>query len=284
MPHLCYNAYWFGLFAPGAISFRERKHMVLTVWSYLIICPLVFLAGFVDSVAGGGGVISLPAYLLAGVPIKMAAGTNKFANGFGTALASWRYARSGNVAWLCAIPAAIFSLVGSSLGTALAVYLREAVLQGIVLASLPLVAVFLFFFRGFGDGEKEARGSVATVVLSSLIGLAIGCYDGLVGPGTGTFLTLLFSLSLGYSLLKASGCARIANLASNVASMIVYFSSGNIAFAVGIPAMVCSMLGNYLGSRFAIRGGSGKIRLVMFVVLGLLFLKIGGNLLGILDF
>ena len=88
--------------------------MHITAWTFLIICPLVFLAGFVDSVAGGGGVISIPAYLLAGIPMKIAAGTNKFANGFGTALASWRYARSGNVNWLCAIPAAVGSLAGSS--------------------------------------------------------------------------------------------------------------------------------------------------------------------------
>ena len=99
--------------------------MTPTVWTFVIVCPLIFLAGFVDSVAGGGGVISLPAYLIAGVPIKIAAGTNKFANGFGTALASYKYIVSGNVDWLCAIPAAVGSLIGSSLGTSAAVYLNE---------------------------------------------------------------------------------------------------------------------------------------------------------------
>lgn len=258
--------------------------MTVSVWTFLIVCPLVFLAGFVDSVAGGGGVISLPAYLLAGVPIKMAAGTNKFANGFGTALASYKYARSGNIHWPCAIPAAIFSLVGSAIGTELAIYLREDVLQIIVLAALPMVAVILFFARNFGTEERPAKSAAQTLVLASLIGLVIGAYDGLVGPGTGTFLTLGFSLVLGYSLLKSSGCARIANLASNVASMVLHILEGNVLFLVGIPALLCSMLGNYLGSRFAIRGGSGKIKLLMFVVLGLLFIKIALNFFGIIDF
>lgn len=258
--------------------------MSVSIWTFLIVCPLVCLAGFVDSVAGGGGVISLPAYLLAGLPIKMAAGTNKFAAGCGTMLSSYRYAKSGNVDWLCAIPAGIFSLLGSSIGTSVAVYLDENILQIIVLASLPLVAVFLFFFRGFGDEDKPAKSKKATILIASVIGLLIGMYDGLVGPGTGTFLTLAFALGLGYTLLKSSGCARITNLASNIASMVIYIAHGNCMFLIGIPAMASSMLGHYLGSRFAIRGGNSRIKLLMFVVLGLLFLKMGLNFLGVIDF
>lgn len=258
--------------------------MQVTIWTFLIVCPLVFLAGFVDSVAGGGGVISLPAYLIAGVPIKLAAGTNKFANGFGTALASYKYMKSGNINWLCALPAAVASLLGSAAGSSLAVYMREALLQMVVLTALPVVALVLIFVRDFGKVEKPPKSRRDTVVLSGIIGVAIGLYDGLIGPGTGTFLTIAFSAVLGYTLLKSSGCARIANLASNVASMVVFFFHGDILFSVGIPAMACSMLGNYMGSRYAIRGGSGKIRRVMFLVLGLLFVKVGLNVLGVIDF
>ena len=258
--------------------------MQLTAWTFLIVCPLVFLAGFVDAVAGGGGVISIPAYLLAGVPMKLAAGTNKFANGFGTALASWRYARSGNINWLCAIPAAVGSLTGSSVGTSLAVYLPEDLLQMIVVGTLPVVAVILVLSRNFGVEEKPDKGKKATVLIAMGIGLLVGLYDGLVGPGTGTFLAIGFSLGLGYTLVKSSGCAKIANLASNVASMVIYFMDGDILVSVGIPAMACSMLGNFIGARFAIRGGGGKIRIVMFLVLGLLFVKMGLNLLGVIDF
>ena len=94
--------------------------MQVNIWTFVIVCPLIFLAGFVDSIAGGGGVISLPAYLIAGVPIKLAAGTNKFVNGCGTALASYKYIASGNVDWLCAVPSAVGSLIGSAAGASLA--------------------------------------------------------------------------------------------------------------------------------------------------------------------
>ena len=258
--------------------------MNLNIWTFVIVCPLIFLAGFVDSIAGGGGVISLPAYLIAGVPIKLAAGTNKFANGCGTALASYKYMKSGNIDWHCAIPAAVGSLLGSAAGTSLAVYMREELLQMVVLTALPLVALVLIFVKDFGKVEKPPKSRRETLVLSTVIGVAIGLYDGMIGPGTGTFLTIAFSVVLGYTLLKSSGCAKIANLASNVASMVVFFFHGDILFSVGIPAMICSMLGNYMGARFAIRGGSGKIRRVMFFVLGLLFLKVGLNMLGIIDF
>ena len=257
-----------------------------TVWTYLIVCPLVLLAGFVDSVAGGGGVISLPAYLLAGIPVKLAAGTNKLANGCGTALAAAKYAKSGNVDWACALPAAAFSLLGSTIGTSFAVYMKDEVLKLIILAALPAVAVILLFVRKKDTGEEPLRelprGRI--ILLSSLIGLGIGIYDGLIGPGTGTFLTLAFSLALGFTLLRASGCARMANLASNISSLVVYLMHGDVLFAVGIPAIACSMLGNYLGSRFAIRGGSAKIRLVMFAVLALLFIKTALELAGVIDF
>ena len=113
--------------------------MTPTVWTYLIVCPLVLLAGFVDSVAGGGGVISLPAYLIAGLPVKLAAGTNKLANGCGTALAAFKYAKSGNVDWFCAIPAAVFSLVGSAIGTSVAVYLPDNVLEDVAGGWVPPV-------------------------------------------------------------------------------------------------------------------------------------------------
>ena len=258
--------------------------MHLSVWTFVIVCPLVFLAGFVDSVAGGGGVVSLPAYLLAGLPVKLAAGTNKLANGCGTALASFKYARSGNVDWRAAIPAGIFSLIGSAIGTSLAVYMPDRVLEIIILSALPLVAVMLFFSKDFGMEEKPPKSKAKTLILSSVIGLVIGCYDGLVGPGTGTFLALAFSMVLGYTLLRSSGCAKIANLASNIASLTVYLIHGDVLFAVGIPAIACSMLGNWLGSRFAIKGGSKKIRIVMFVVLTLLFLKFGLKLFGVKGF
>ena len=258
--------------------------MVPTVWTYLIVCPLVFLAGFVDSVAGGGGVISLPAYLLAGLPVKLAAGTNKLANGCGTALSVFKYGRSGKIAWDCALPAALGCLLGAAGGTSLAVSLPDDVLKIIILAALPIAAVILVLIRKKTDEDEKSLPRTKTVLYSLSIGILIGIYDGLIGPGTGTFLTIAFSVVLGFGLLKSAGCARTANLASNVASLIVYLIDGNVLFSVGIPAICCSMLGNYFGARYAIKGGSTKIRFVMFVVLGLLFLKTILELTGAIRF
>ncbi len=258
--------------------------MTPTVWTYLIVCPLVLLAGFVDSVAGGGGVISLPAYLIAGIPVKLAAGTNKLANGCGTALAVAKYAKSGNIAWACAVPAAVGSLIGAAVGSRIALLLPDSVLQIVILAALPLAAVILMFAKNKTDDDTKALPLWKIALSGGLIGLVIGVYDGLVGPGTGTFLTIAFSVVLGFGLLKSSGCARVANLASNIASLVVYLINGSVLFSVGVPAIACSMLGNYLGARYAIHGGSKKIRLVMFFVLGLLFIKTVLTLTGVIDF
>ena len=255
-----------------------------TVWTYLIVCPLVFLAGFVDSVAGGGGVISLPAYLIAGLPPKLAMGTNKLANGCGTATSVFKYARSGKIAWDCALPAAIGCLLGATGGSSLAVHLKDDVLQIIILAALPIAAIILILARNRTDEDTKSLSRTKTILYSLLIGLGLGVYDGLIGPGTGTFLTIAFSMVLGIGLLKSSGCARTANLASNIASLIVFLLDGNVLFSVGIPAICCSMLGNWLGARYAIKGGSRKIRLVMFFVLGLLFLKTILSFTGVIDF
>ena len=258
--------------------------MTPTIWTYLIVCPLVLLAGFVDSVAGGGGVISLPAYLLAGLPPKLAMGTNKLANGCGTATSVFKYAKSGKIAWDCALPAAVGCLLGAAGGSSLAVRLPDNVLQIIILAALPLAALILVLVRHRTDADEKHLPRLQTILYSLMIGLVLGVYDGLIGPGTGTFFTIAFSVVLGFGLLKSSGCARTANLASNIASLIVFLIDGNVLFSVGIPAICCSMLGNYLGARYAIKGGSKKIRLVMFFVLGLLFLKTILQVTGVIQF
>jgi uncharacterized membrane protein YfcA len=242
----------------------------------LIVCPLVFLAGFVDAVAGGGGLISLPAYLLAGLPAHQAAATNKTVNCMGTALAAWQYGRSKKVLLRAALYACIGSTLGSYIGTRLALWIPDAVLGGIMVTALPCVAVFLSVNKGFGldAGAKKQLSRRGEALLSFGIGIFIGCYDGLIGPGTGTFLILAFTGLMGMDLLTSSGCAKFANLASNITSMVVYLIGGKVVVLLAIPAAVCCMLGSFFGSRYALRGGSKNVRRVMFVVLGLLFVKI----------
>lgn len=240
----------------------------------LVVCPMLFLAGFVDSVAGGGGLISLPAYLFVGIPIHLASGTNKVINALGTSVAASRYIRSGKVELRSAIWAAAGALVGAVLGARLAIWCSEAVLRTCVLVALPVVAVVMATRRDLGAVARPRRPKRQEAVLSVCIGLLIGTYDGLIGPGTGTFLIMAFTMVLGMDLLTASGCAKVGNLASNVASAVVWIFSGNVLWPLVVPAATCCILGNWFGAKYAIRGGSGKVRNMIFLVLGLLFAKL----------
>lgn len=257
--------------------------MELTPQLYLIVLPLVFLGGFVDSVAGGGGLITLPAYLMAGVPAHLAAGTNKVVNGCGTLTATLKYFRSGKILLRPAIVAAVGALIGSALGTELAAVISEKALETLMLVALPCVAIFLTVKKDFGkdipEDERPVYSPQREIVISALIGLVFGCYDGLLGPGTGTFMILGFTGFLSLDLITAGGCAKASNLASNVASAVVWILHGSVLWKLALPAIACSILGNYLGARYVIRGGSKKIRNMMFVVLALLFIKMGYELL-----
>ncbi len=254
------------------------------IQTLLLVCPLVFLAGFVDSIAGGGGLISLPAYLAAGLPAHIAAGSNKFAMMLGTSVSVSKYSRSGNIKLKTALLSAAAALPGAWIGTKIALFLDERYLKTAMLVVIPSVAIFLLFNRGFvrkpveentETGKFRLSGTHAgRIGLSLVIGLVIGCYDGLIGPGTGTFLMIAFASLLQYSLLVSSGNAKIVNLASNVMSAILFIASGNVWFALAIPAAFCTVAGNWLGSHLAIRNGVKIIRPVMFVVLALLFAKI----------
>ena len=248
----------------------------------LIVCPLVFLATFVDAVAGGGGLISIPAYLLAGLPTHTALGTNKVVNGVGTGVAAWRYFKSGKMQLRVAAISAVSALAGSAAGTRIALLIPADTLRTMLLVLLPAVAVFLTVKKDFGREDRLPARTLSpgkTVWISVLIGFAIGGYDGLFGPGTGTFMIMAFTLCLGMDLLTASGCAKVGNLASNAASAAVYIASGHVDWQLAAPAVCCSILGGALGARFAIRGGAKRVRWMIFVVLGLLFLKIAYELL-----
>ncbi len=254
--------------------------MEITLTTYLIVCPLVFLAGFVDSIAGGGGLITLPAYLLAGIPIHETMGTNKSAMSIGTFTATLKYLKAGQIDLRVGLLSAAASFIGAFGGSTLSLKIPEQTLRIVMLAILPVVAVFLALKRNFGTTPAaDHQLSSRRIALTSLgIGLVVGCYDGLIGPGTGTFLILAFTAFLGFDLLKSSGCAKVANLTSNLASMIVFILSGKVLFQLAIPAAVFASAGNYLGAKLAIAGGAKYVRYMVFIVIGLLFVKMAVDL------
>jgi len=246
-----------------------------------IVCPLVFLGGLIDAVAGGGGLITLPAYLLAGLPPHLASGTNKCGNAFGTFLSTGRFLKRGDVHLPTALTAAAGALLGAWLGAKLNMVVPEQALYYLMLAVVPVMAVFLLFKRDFGTEDRSGElGRGRLLALSGGIGLAVGAYDGFFGPGAGTFLMLAFTGLCRFDLLTASGNTKMANSASNLASLIAFALGGEVMWTVGIPAALCGIAGNYVGSSLALKKGAKLIRPMFLVVLSLLILRLVWDLVG----
>lgn len=243
---------------------------------WLVVLPLVFLGAVVDSVAGGGGLITLPAYMMV-LPPHVAAATNKFAASFGTLSSLLRFLKSGKIHLPVSAAAAVGALIGSPIGTQIQMYIPDAWLNRLMLVILPCVAVFLVFRRDLGADDAAMPKTFCAKIAAQafVIGLVIGGYDGLVGPGTGTFLILAFTTFLGFSLLVSSGCAKVVNFASNISALVVYLIHGQVLFAVGIPAVLCAICGYQVGAQMALKGGGKVVRSLIFVVLGLMLVKTG---------
>lgn len=240
-----------------------------------IVCPLLFLAGFADSIAGGGGTISVPSALLAGIPIHTAYGTNKLAMSLGTLTSVIQYGRKGKICWFTALFAAAGALAGAPLGALLAMHLSEKYLSYCLMALLPAAALFLSLNKGFGQTPKHRDLSrLQQAVYALLIGLGVGAYDGFFGPGAGTFYIILFCTVLGTDLVQASGNAKVVNLASNTGALVTYILGGKVWFAAGLPMAVCAIAGNFLGSRLAIKNGARFIRPIMAVMILLILVKL----------
>ena len=245
-----------------------------------IICFFVFLAGFVDAAAGGGGLISLPAYLATGIPAHMAYGCNKFSSACGTTLASLRFLKNRAMDVQTALLAAAGSFIGSGVAARIVLTLDDQFLKRIVIVFLPIAAIVIFLNRGYGEENcADCLSKKRKVVLALLIGLFIGFYDGMVGPGTGTFAIIAFSILMKYDLKTASGNAKILNLASNYASLITYAANGNVLWMVAVPAAACNVLGSYFGSGMALKRGAAFIRPVIFCVMFLLLIKIVSDII-----
>lgn len=242
---------------------------------YIIVCPLVFLAGLVDSIAGGGGLISLPAYLAAGVPMHMALGTNKLGSSMGTVVSTARYVKSGCVRVKLSLCAAGAAIIGSAIGSRLALIASEALLKTMMLVVLPIVAFYVLRNKDLGENRKEkvlpgGQKFAATMAAA----LVLGAYDGFYGPGTGTFLLLALTGLAGMDIKEASGTTKVINLSSNVSALATFLISGNVLVPLGLAAGCFSIAGHYIGSGLVLKDGRKVVRPVVLCVLACLFVKI----------
>lgn len=243
---------------------------------YLIVLPLVFLAGLIDAIAGGGGLIALPAYLLAGVPIHIAMGTNKLASSLGTLAASLTYFIHRQIWLKLAFFAALWALSGAYLGARVALWMEPQRLQTIVIAILPLVAFVVLRKKAHSNELARTRVPWGRV---SVVSAAIGFYDGFIGPGTGTLLILAFVGFVRLSYLQASANAKVLNLASGLAALMAFGLAGQVDLSLGLWAGLASVLGNVTGSLLAIKFGRDLIKPLLVVVFTGLMLSLIWDLL-----
>lgn len=238
----------------------------------LHILTLLFFAalfaGFIDSIAGGGGLITVPALMLAGLTPIQSLGTNKLQSLFGSASATLAYARARQVNLRSQMPMALMSGAGSILGALLATVLPGDWLRIAMPVMLIAIAVYFAFKRGLNDQDRHARMTPFLFTLTFVP--VIGCYDGLFGPGTGSFFMLGFVSLAGFGLLKATAHTKLLNFASNVGSFVVFVLSGVVIWKAGLVMGVGQFLGAQLGSRLAVRGGAKVIRpLLVITCIGL---------------
>lgn len=240
---------------------------------FLIVCPLVFVAGFIDAIAGGGGLISLPAYMIAGLPVHNSVATNKLSSCMGTTIATAKYAKSGFIPWKLAVFCVPCAFIGSAFGANIALMLDDGIFKIVMLVILPLTGIYVMTRKEFTPSGDSYSVKVTTVIAMAAA-LVVGIYDGFYGPGTGTFLILLLTGVARLKLDKANGLTKAINFSTNLSALVVYIINGQAMYTLGLVAGCFGILGNYLGAKRFEKGGTKLVKPVMTLVLTIFFIKV----------
>ncbi len=242
----------------------------------LIICPLIFLAGFVDAIGGGGGLISLPAYLIAGFPVHVAIGSNKLSAAFGSVTVTLEYLKKGFVPIKLAFFSMIFALTGSALGAEIALMFSDKIFKILMLFILPATAFYVFRSKKLLHGRANNNSEInsRTYLIASLIAFSTGVYDGFYGPGAGTFMILLLTGLAKLSLQNANGVAKVMNMSTNLAAITVFMLNGKADLMSGIIGGIFSIAGNITGAKLFERGGANIVRPIILIVLTIFFARV----------
>jgi uncharacterized membrane protein YfcA len=247
----------------------------LPPWVFPVMFATGLAAGFVDSIAGGGGLITLPVLLNLGIPPEFALGTNKLQATFGSGSAAFHYVRHGLVSLRDCLRGVIFTAVSAAAGSIVIILLEKQV-PGIVKQIIPwmllAVAAFVFFKPSFGEADVHPRMKAG--LFYALTGISLGFYDGFLGPGTGTFWTMALMLGLGFNLTKATGYTKVMNVASNAASLAVFVVGGHIYYGAGLCMGIGQLLGARIGSRMVVARGAKFIRPIFLTMVIALTLKL----------
>jgi len=250
----------------------------------LVLLALAGLAaGFVDAVVGGSGLIQLPALLIGlphASPVQVLA-TNKLSSIAGTTVSSATYYRRIKPDPRVFGPMMACAFVGSVGGAFIGSHISDAAFDPIVLVVLIVVGAYVLLKRDLGETTLLRHGGRRHVGIAMVAGLLIGCYDGALGPGTGSFFVITLVGMLGYSFLEGTAKARLANWATNLAALCVFVPQGAVLWKVGLVMGVCNLVGGYLGARTAVARGTRFVRIFFLLVVAGFSLRIGGDLLGL---
>ncbi|MDD6088253.1 MAG: TSUP family transporter [Desulfovibrionaceae bacterium] len=241
--------------------------------SFLIVCPLTFLAGFIDAIAGGGGLISLPGYMIAGLPVHAAIATNKMSSSMGTAVAALQYARAGFIPWRTTAFCIPCAFLGSACGAWMSMLIPERLFTFLMLAIIPCTAIYVLKDKTLAC-DRPSFTPTATMLISMIAAFCIGIYDGFYGPGTGTFLILLLTGLARISLYQANGLTKAINLSTNLSALAVFLWHNQVILPLGIAAGIFGIAGNWLGAKSFVKGGQSIIKVSIILVLIIFFFKI----------
>ncbi len=241
-------------------------------WHYPVLFIAAFAAGFVDSIAGGGGLITLPVLMNFGLEPQVALGTNKMQAVFGSGGAAAHYAHAGTVDLRDCVGGFTLSLIGAGLGALAVQQIQPSLLRRVIPVLLISIALYMLLRPRLGD--KDVHPRMPRFAFDVLFGLGIGFYDGFFGPGTGTFWTMAYVLLLGFNLTRATGYTKVVNFASNLSALVLFIAGGKVVYGAGLVMGAGQLLGARIGSRMVIRKGAAFIRPVFISVALLLTLKL----------
>ncbi|MFD0885304.1 TSUP family transporter [Streptosporangium algeriense] len=250
----------------------------------LPLLALAVAAGWIDAVVGGGGLVQIPALMLAfpGMPPAVALGTNKVASIAGTAAAAVSYARKTKLSWNFLLPAAGLATGAAALGALAASAVPAHVFRPATIALLVLIAVVVVLKPTLGQHQRPAGSVTRQISIAALAGCAIGFYDGVFGPGTGMFLIFTFTLFLGLDLVHASASAKIVNVGTNLGALIVFALQGQVLWLLGLGMAVCNIIGASIGARMALRRGTKFVRAILLLGVGAMTIRLALLQLGLL--
>lgn len=244
-------------------------------WLFVSLASL--LAGFIDAIVGGGGLILVPAIFAAfpHAPPATLLGTNKSASVWGTTISAWKYSRRVDIPWAALTPAIAISFAGSFAGAWAVTVISSEFLRKLLPVILVLVLIYTLLKKDMGRHHAPRYAGRAQTLMACAIGLVIGFYDGFFGPGTGSFFVFLFVRLLGYDFLNASVSAKLLNIATNLAAIMLFAMKGHVWWHFALPLALANVVGSLLGTHMALRHGTGFVRGIFILVVSALILKTG---------